>query len=148
MAVNRTAAARHPNSQSELGAITEGHCVGWRSWALSMPDCWRAGEWRDIHGRSIVSWLTSTYDRSTPNPAFEFTERRPTGVSRYAEFCIEQRIFGSASRHPMFDDSHSRQPPTGGTLYLVRVVVDASPSAETVVTVYRTTKVEKYWSKA
>lgn len=38
--------------------------------------------------------------------------------------------------------------PTGGTLYLVRVVVDAGPSAETVVTVYRTTKIEKYWSKA
>jgi len=38
--------------------------------------------------------------------------------------------------------------PTGGTLYLVRVVVDAGPSAETVVTVYRTIKIEKYWSKA
>ena len=38
--------------------------------------------------------------------------------------------------------------PTGGTLYIIRVVVDAGPSAETVVTVYRTTKIEKYWSKA
>jgi hypothetical protein len=38
--------------------------------------------------------------------------------------------------------------PAGGTLYLIRVVVDAGPGAETVVTVYRTTKIEKYWSKA
>jgi hypothetical protein len=37
--------------------------------------------------------------------------------------------------------------PTGGILYLIRVVVDAGPSAEIVVTVYRTTKIEKYWSK-
>ena len=33
-------------------------------------------------------------------------------------------------------------------LYLIRVVVDAGPSAETVVTVYRTTRIEKYRSKA
>jgi len=39
--------------------------------------------------------------------------------------------------------------PTGGTLYLIRVVVDAGPSDdETVVTVYPTSKIEKYWSKA
>jgi hypothetical protein len=38
--------------------------------------------------------------------------------------------------------------PTGGTLYLIRVVVDVGPFDETVVTVYRTTKIEKYWSKA
>ena len=37
--------------------------------------------------------------------------------------------------------------PAGGTLYLVRVVVDAGPNDETVVTVYRTSKIEKYWSK-
>ena len=36
--------------------------------------------------------------------------------------------------------------PAGGPLYLVRVVVDAGPTAETVVTVYRTSKIEKYWS--
>jgi hypothetical protein len=38
--------------------------------------------------------------------------------------------------------------PADGTLYLVRVVVDAGLSDETVVTVYRTSKIEKYWSKA
>ena len=37
---------------------------------------------------------------------------------------------------------------TGGTLYLVRVVADAGPTDEMVVTVYRTSKIEKYWSKA
>ncbi len=35
-------------------------------------------------------------------------------------------------------------PPTGA-LYLVRVFVDLSPGAETVVTVYRTSKITKYW---
>jgi hypothetical protein len=35
-------------------------------------------------------------------------------------------------------------PPTG-TVYLVRVFVDLLPGLETVVTVYRTSKVEKYW---
>jgi hypothetical protein len=35
--------------------------------------------------------------------------------------------------------------PTGGTLYLVRVVVDTGPRDETVVTVYRTSKIDKYW---
>lgn len=38
--------------------------------------------------------------------------------------------------------------PAGGTTYLVRVVVDAGPTEETVVTVYRTSKIERYWSKA
>ncbi|MDQ2963719.1 MAG: DUF4258 domain-containing protein [Pseudomonadota bacterium] len=38
--------------------------------------------------------------------------------------------------------------PIGGTLYLIRVVVDVGPNDETVVTVYRTSKIEKYWSKA
>jgi hypothetical protein len=37
--------------------------------------------------------------------------------------------------------------PEGGTLYLVRAVVDIAPSEETVVTVYRTSKIHKYWSK-
>jgi hypothetical protein len=38
--------------------------------------------------------------------------------------------------------------PAGGTLYLLRVVVDAGPTEETVVTVYRTSKIDKYWSTA
>ena len=38
--------------------------------------------------------------------------------------------------------------PTGATSYLIRVVVDVGPGDETVVTVYRTSKIEKYWSKA
>ncbi len=33
-----------------------------------------------------------------------------------------------------------------GKLYLVRVVVDSSPEGESVVTVYRTSKIDKYWS--
>jgi len=36
--------------------------------------------------------------------------------------------------------------PSGGPLYLVRVVVDAGPTEETVVTAYRTSKIDKYWS--
>ena len=36
--------------------------------------------------------------------------------------------------------------PPGGPVYLVRVVVDAGPADETVVTVYRTSKIDKYWS--
>ena len=36
--------------------------------------------------------------------------------------------------------------PASGTLYLVRVVVDSDPEADTVVTVYRTSKIDKYWS--
>lgn len=35
---------------------------------------------------------------------------------------------------------------TGSTLYVVRVVVDSGPEADTVVTVYRTSKIDKYWS--
>lgn len=38
--------------------------------------------------------------------------------------------------------------PAGGMLYLIRVVVDMGPTDETVVTAYRTSKIEKYWSKA
>jgi hypothetical protein len=38
--------------------------------------------------------------------------------------------------------------PSGGPLYLVRVVVDSGPTDETVVTVYRTSKIDKYWSTA
>ena len=41
---------------------------------------------------------------------------------------------------------HSRVPfPPAGDAYLVRVVVDVSPGVETVVTVYRTSKIDKYW---
>ena len=36
--------------------------------------------------------------------------------------------------------------PAGGKLYLVRVVVDTGPQADTVVTVYRTSRIERYWS--
>jgi hypothetical protein len=35
--------------------------------------------------------------------------------------------------------------PPDGKLYLVRVFVDREPNAETVVTVYRTSKLSKYW---
>lgn len=37
--------------------------------------------------------------------------------------------------------------PASGTSYLIRVIVDLGPGDETVVTVYRTSKIEKYWSK-
>lgn len=36
--------------------------------------------------------------------------------------------------------------PPSATLYLLRVVVDISTEVETVITVYRTSKIEKYWS--
>lgn len=36
--------------------------------------------------------------------------------------------------------------PAGGKLYLVRVVVDTGPQGETVVTAYRTSRIDKYWS--
>jgi uncharacterized protein DUF4258 len=35
--------------------------------------------------------------------------------------------------------------PPEGREYLVRVVIDSAPGEETVVTVYRTSKIEKYW---
>ena len=35
----------------------------------------------------------------------------------------------------------------GGTLYLVRIVVDVDAATETVVTVYRTSRIEKYWGR-
>jgi hypothetical protein len=38
--------------------------------------------------------------------------------------------------------------PPGGKLYLVRVVVDTRGEVETVVTAYRTSRIEKYWSGA
>ena len=34
----------------------------------------------------------------------------------------------------------------GSKLYLVRVVVDAGPQTDTVVTVYRTSRIDQYWS--
>ena len=37
--------------------------------------------------------------------------------------------------------------PEGGTLFLVRAVVDIAPSGQTVVTVYRTSKIREYWSE-
>ena len=36
--------------------------------------------------------------------------------------------------------------PAGGKLYVVRVVVDIVSDAEIVVTAYRTSRIEKYWS--
>jgi len=35
----------------------------------------------------------------------------------------------------------------GGKLYLLRVIVSTDPDPPIVVTIYRTSKVEKYWSK-
>ena len=35
----------------------------------------------------------------------------------------------------------------GGKMYLVRVIVDDGANPALVVTVYRTTKIEKYWNK-
>lgn len=36
--------------------------------------------------------------------------------------------------------------PAEGKLYLVRVVVDIGPQTQTVVTAYRTSRIDKYWS--
>ena len=36
--------------------------------------------------------------------------------------------------------------PAGGTLYLLRVIVDVRPLETTIVTAYRTTRIRKYWS--
>lgn len=38
--------------------------------------------------------------------------------------------------------------PPDGVDYLVRVFVDVSPERETVVTVYRTSRIDKYWRAA
>jgi len=35
--------------------------------------------------------------------------------------------------------------PVSGTLYLVRAIVDLQANSDTIVTVYRTSKVRKYW---
>lgn len=35
--------------------------------------------------------------------------------------------------------------PPDGAVYLVRVIVDLSPDLDTAVTVYRTSKIDKYW---
>jgi len=35
--------------------------------------------------------------------------------------------------------------PAGGKLYLVRVVVDTGAQGESIVTAYRTSKIDKYW---
>ena len=37
--------------------------------------------------------------------------------------------------------------PPAGKVYLVRAVVDTEGGDETIVTVYRTSKIDKYWSK-
>ena len=36
--------------------------------------------------------------------------------------------------------------PPAGRIYLLRVVVDTEAGGETIVTVYRTSKINKYWS--
>lgn len=38
--------------------------------------------------------------------------------------------------------------PPDGRVYLVRVVVDTVPGADTIVTAYRTSKIHKYWRTA
>jgi hypothetical protein len=38
--------------------------------------------------------------------------------------------------------------PASGKLYLIRVVVESDEAGETIVTVYRTSRVSKYWRKS
>lgn len=38
--------------------------------------------------------------------------------------------------------------PADGRVYLIRVVVDTAPGTDTIVTVYRTSKIHKYWRAA
>lgn len=57
----------------------------------------------------------------------------------------EQRLYVRTGRE--IRQSRVAMPP-GGTLYLVRVVVDTGQGEETVVTTYRTSKIERYWSAA
>ena len=40
----------------------------------------------------------------------------------------------------------SRFPLEGGKIYLLRVVVDEDESPPVIITAYRTSKIEKYWS--
>jgi hypothetical protein len=82
-------------------------------------------------------------------------------VSRHAESEMRRRgiplaLVQAVMNHPeqrLVDESRkgrwiyqSRLPFEGGTIYLVRVVVDEDDEPPAVVTVYRTSKIEKYWS--
>ena len=80
------------------------------------------------------------------NHAREQAQRRglPEAIVLSVARAPEQRI----SVRPGREIRQSRiAVPAGGTLYLVRVVVDMDPTVETVVTVYRTSMIDKYWSR-
>ena len=70
--------------------------------------------------------------------------RRGISEARVLEVATtpEQRIEVSAQR----EIRQSRvMDPASGKLHLIRVVVDRGDDGDTVVTVYRTSKVRKYW---
>jgi len=57
----------------------------------------------------------------------------------------EQRLAARAGR----EIRQSRIPdPASGKLYLVRVVVELAEASETIVTVYRTSRISRYWRDA
>lgn len=67
------------------------------------------------------------------------SEAQVLAVARAAEQRIEVRP-GREIRQSRITE------PGSGKLYLVRVVVDSGPEGGTAVTVYRTSKIDKYWS--
>jgi hypothetical protein len=56
----------------------------------------------------------------------------------------EQRLIDGARKGRWI--YQSRLPFEDGTIYLVRAVVDEDDEPPAIVTVYRTSKIEKYWS--
>lgn len=56
----------------------------------------------------------------------------------------EQRVAASSGRE--IRQSRVRDP-VSGKLHLVRVVVESGPDEDTIVTVYRSSKIRKYWSE-
>jgi len=82
-------------------------------------------------------------------------------LSRHAEWEMSRRgiplaVVQAVMEHPeqrLVDDAgegrwiyQSRFPFEDGKMYLVRVVVDEDEQPPAIVTAYRTSKIEKYWS--
>ena len=76
------------------------------------------------------------------------SEARRRGISEEAALEVarapEQRVAGRSGR----EIRQSRVlDPASGKLHLVRVVIESGQDADTIVTVYRSSKIRKYWSE-
>ena len=122
-------------------------------WRLTLSTGSRSHAFSEDENPSSLS-RSEGFDLTAGNPKIVLSEHARMQVARRG--MNEDEVLGVArspqQRLPVRRGREVRQSriatPEGATLYLIRMVVDSSEDGDTVVTAYRSSKIDKYWSSS